>query len=38
LVLEIGTTGSAEAHAEYPDIDLRVTEQGYVHKDGTPYL
>jgi uncharacterized cupin superfamily protein len=37
LILEVGTTGSAEAHAEYRDIDLRVTTQGYVHKDGTPY-
>lgn len=37
LILEVGTTGSAEEHAEYPDIDLRVTAQGYVHKDGTPY-
>jgi TolB-like protein len=29
--------GPAEPHAEYPDIDLRVTAQGYVRKDGTPY-
>ena len=37
LILEVGTRGSAEAHAEYPDIDLRVTSQGYIRKDGTPY-
>ena len=37
LILEVGTRGSAEPHAEYPDIDLRVTAQGYVRKDGTPY-
>ena len=37
LVLEVGTRGQGEPHAEYPDIDLRVTAQGYVHKDGTPY-
>ena len=36
LILEIGTRGPAEPHAEYPDIDLRVTAQGYVRKDGTP--
>jgi uncharacterized cupin superfamily protein len=37
LILEVGTRGPAEPHAEYPDIDLRVTAQGYVRKDGTPY-
>ena len=37
VVLEVGTRGQGEPHAEYPDIDLRVTAQGYVHKDGTPY-
>jgi uncharacterized cupin superfamily protein len=37
LVLEIGTAGSADRHAEYPDIDLRATPAGYVHKDGSPY-
>jgi uncharacterized cupin superfamily protein len=37
LILEVGTRGPAEPHAEYPDIDLRVNAQGYVHKDGTPY-
>ena len=36
LILEVGTRGPAEPHAEYPDIDLRVTAQGYVRKDGTP--
>jgi uncharacterized cupin superfamily protein len=37
LILEVGTRGSSEPHAEYPDIDLRVNAEGYVHKDGTPY-
>jgi uncharacterized cupin superfamily protein len=37
LVLEVGTRGQGEPHAEYPDIDLRVTARGYVHKDGTPF-
>jgi uncharacterized cupin superfamily protein len=37
LILEVGTRDPAELHAEYPDIDLRVTAQGYVRKDGTPY-
>jgi uncharacterized cupin superfamily protein len=35
MILEVGTRGP-EPHAEYPDIDLRVTAQGYVRKDGTP--
>jgi len=37
LILEVSTRAPAEPHAEYPDIDLRVTSQGYVHKDDTPY-
>jgi uncharacterized cupin superfamily protein len=37
LILEVGTRRLAEPHAEYPDIDLRVTAQGYARKDGTPY-
>lgn len=37
LILEIGTAGPAEMRAEYPDIDLRATPRGYVHKNGTPY-
>jgi uncharacterized cupin superfamily protein len=36
MILEVGTR-SPEPHAEYPDIDLRVTAFGYVRKDGTPY-
>jgi uncharacterized cupin superfamily protein len=32
LVLEVGTRDPAEPHAEYPDIDLRVTAQGYVRE------
>jgi uncharacterized cupin superfamily protein len=37
LVLEIGTARFADRHAAYPDIDLRATPPGYVHKDGSPY-
>ena len=37
LIIEVGTRDPAEPHAEYPDIDLCVTAQGYVRKDGTPY-
>jgi uncharacterized cupin superfamily protein len=37
LVLEIGTAGSPDWHTEYPDIDLRATPAGFVHKDGRPY-
>jgi hypothetical protein len=29
--------GGIIPHAEYPDIDLLVNAEGYVHKDGTPY-
>ena len=36
IILEVGTR-SPEPHAEYPDIDLRVTALGYVRNDGTPY-
>jgi uncharacterized cupin superfamily protein len=37
LVLEIGTAGSGDRLAEYPDIDLCATPAGYVRKDGRPY-
>jgi uncharacterized cupin superfamily protein len=37
VILEIGTAGPAEQHAEYPDIDMRATPRGYVRKDGTLY-
>jgi uncharacterized cupin superfamily protein len=36
-VLEVGTRSSSEPDAEYPDIDLGVDAQVYVHKDGRPY-
>lgn len=36
VVLEVGTHDPRDA-AEYPDIDLRYTPDGYVHRDGTPY-
>ena len=37
LILEVDTRRQGEPYADYPDIDLRVTAQGYVRKDGTPY-
>jgi uncharacterized cupin superfamily protein len=30
-------SGGEDAGGEYPDIDMKFTAQGYVHKDGTPY-
>jgi uncharacterized cupin superfamily protein len=36
VLLEVGTHDENEI-AEYPDIDLRMTPSGYVHRDGTPY-
>ena len=37
LVLEVGTAGPASMYAEYSDIDMKVTPDGYARKDGTPY-
>lgn len=34
--LEIGSRHDADA-VDYPDIDMRMTDGRYVHKDGTPY-
>jgi uncharacterized cupin superfamily protein len=36
VLLEVGTN-TPGAQADYPDIDLRSVESGYVHKDGRPY-
>jgi uncharacterized cupin superfamily protein len=36
IVLEVGTDDPRD-QAEYPDIDMRATPGGYVHRDGTPY-
>ena len=36
VVLEIGSSISGD-EADYPDIDLRAHDDGYSHKDGTPY-
>lgn len=36
IVLEVGTDDPRDV-AEYPDIDLRMTPAGFVHRDGTPY-
>ena len=30
-------SAGADTGGEYPDIDMRFTPGGYVHKDGTPY-
>ncbi|MCY0987207.1 hypothetical protein OV203_08740 [Nannocystis sp. ILAH1] len=35
-MLEVGTDDPRD-QAEYPDIDLRATPEGYVHRDGAPY-
>ena len=37
LVIEIGTAAFADRHAEYPDVELRATLAGYIHKDESPY-
>jgi len=34
----ICVSGGEDAGGDYPDIDMRFTADGYVHKDGTPYL
>jgi hypothetical protein len=36
-MLEIGTAGSGAALIEYPDMDMRATSAGYVHKNGAQY-
>jgi uncharacterized cupin superfamily protein len=36
-VLLAVSAGRGEDSGDYPDIDLRFTEAGYFHKDGTPY-
>jgi uncharacterized cupin superfamily protein len=36
VVLEVGTDDPRD-EAEYPDIDLRATPDGYTKRDGTPY-
>lgn len=37
VYLEIGTRSEGDV-CSYPDIDLRADENGYAHRDGTPYL
>jgi uncharacterized cupin superfamily protein len=39
LVLEIGSRKPEQDACEYPDVDLRAParEEGYVHRDGSPY-
>lgn len=36
VVLEVGSDVPGDV-AEYPDIDLRATPDGYTRRDGTPY-
>lgn len=36
VVLEVGSDDKQDV-TEYPDVDLRATPDGYVHRDGTPY-
>lgn len=36
-LIAISAGDSANDHGEYPDIDLKFTPGGYLHKDGTPY-
>ncbi len=36
-VLEIGSAYMPGDETNYPDVDLRATSSGYLHKDGTPY-
>jgi uncharacterized cupin superfamily protein len=36
VVLEVGSRKSQDA-GEYSDIDMRFSDAGYTHKDGTPY-
>lgn len=38
LVLEVGSRRPATDVAEYPDVDLRWTPDGYTRKDGTAYV
>ncbi|MDC0667852.1 cupin domain-containing protein [Nannocystis radixulma] len=36
VVLEVGSD-DPEDEADYPDIDMRITDGVFVHRDGTPY-
>ena len=36
-MLAISAGDSARDRGEYPDIDLMFEQDGYFHKDGTPY-
>jgi uncharacterized cupin superfamily protein len=39
ILLEVGSRRVAEDEGEYPDIDMRFlkNDEGYAHRDGTPY-
>lgn len=36
VVLEVGTDHDEDV-CDYPDLDMKATAEGYVHRDGTPY-
>ena len=36
VLLEVGTAHDDDV-CDYPDIDMKATDKGYVHRDGTPY-
>ena len=37
VMIALSAGDSANDYGEYPDIDLRFSGEGYLHKDGTPY-
>lgn len=36
VILEVGSNDEDDV-CDYPDIDMRATSEGFLHKDGTPY-
>jgi len=37
VMLAVSAGDTANDYGEYPDIDLKFSGDGYLHKDGTPY-
>jgi uncharacterized cupin superfamily protein len=37
VMIAVSAGDAANDYGEYPDIDLRFSRDGYLHKDGTPY-
>jgi uncharacterized cupin superfamily protein len=37
VLLEVGSRKEAEDAGDYPDIDMRFSPDGYMHKDGSPF-